>query len=150
MSDYIGVFFMNNIFKSCSTESTEEIGESIGRLLKGTEVIALYGGLGMGKTAFVRGLARGLNISADISSPTFAIVHEYRGGKILYHFDMYRVTSWDDLYSTGFFDYLNNGIIVTEWSENIESAIPKNAIKIEMSLGDSENERIIKIEGLDE
>lgn len=140
---------MNNMFKSCCADSTEEIGKSIGRLLKGTEVIALYGGLGMGKTTFVRGLAKGMNIFQDVSSPTFAIVHEYHGEKVLYHFDMYRIKSWEDLYSTGFFDYLDNGVIVTEWSENIESAIPDNAIKIEISAGDSDNERIIKIEGLE-
>lgn len=140
---------MNNIFKSCCAESTEEIGKTVGRLLKGKEIIALYGGLGMGKTTFVRGLCAGMGISADVSSPTFAIVHEYRSNdKILYHFDMYRVTSWEDLYSTGFFDYMDNGVIITEWSENIGNVIPDNAIRIKFSLGDTETERIIKIEGV--
>ena len=71
--------------------------------LQGGEVIAMYGGMGMGKTAFTRGLARGLEIDHGVSSPTFALVHEYQGRLTVYHFDMFRVESWDDLYSTGFY-----------------------------------------------
>lgn len=136
--------------KSKSPEDTENIGERIGKTLKGNEIIALYGGLGMGKTAFVRGLAKGMKIDDDVSSPTFAIVHEYGTDKNLYHFDMYRVNGWEDLYSTGFFDYIDNGVIVTEWSENIENALPDNTIKIEISLGGNDTERIFSIEGIDD
>lgn len=132
-----------------SPEETEALGQKIGALLSGDEVIALYGGLGMGKTAFVRGLAAGLGIdSYEVSSPTFAIVHEHEGRVMLYHFDMYRVESWDDLYSTGFFDYIGNGVIVTEWSENIDGALPEDKITIEISAPNNDDTRIFKISGL--
>ena len=95
-----------------------------------------------------RGLARGLAITEEVSSPTFALVHEYRGKFPLYHFDMYRVASWEDLYSTGFFDDLEQGILVIEWSENIEAALEDQTIRIRFRLGETENERIIIIEGI--
>ena len=135
--------------KTFSTYETEKVGEKFAEKLKGNEIIALYGGMGAGKTAFVRGLSRGLGVEDGVSSPTFAIVHEYIGKYNVYHFDMYRVDSWDDLYSTGFFDYINNGVLVIEWSENIESAIPDSSIKITIT-ADNENERTILIEGIDE
>ena len=84
----------------------------------------------------------------DVSSPTFALVNEYSGRVPVYHFDMYRVTSWDDLYSTGFFDYLDTGVLVIEWSENIEGALPENALRITISRGESDNQRIFDIEGV--
>lgn len=134
---------------SSSPAMTEEIGEKIAAQLKGGEVIALFGGMGMGKTAFTRGLARGLGIKGGVSSPTFALVHEYHGKLTVYHFDMYRVSGWDDLYSTGFFDYLDTGVVlVIEWSENIESALPPDAIRIEIESGANENERIFHVEGI--
>ena len=124
------------------------MGERLAVQLNGTEVIALFGGLGMGKTAFTRGLARGLGASDTVSSPTFALVNEYCGRVPVYHFDMYRVNTWDDLYSTGFFDYLDHGVMVTEWSENIENALPENAVKIKISRGENDNQRIVEIEGV--
>jgi tRNA threonylcarbamoyladenosine biosynthesis protein TsaE len=134
---------------SSSPAMTEEIGEKIAAQLKGGEVIALFGGMGMGKTAFTRGLARGLGIEGGVSSPTFALVHEYHGRLTVYHFDMYRVSGWDDLYSTGFFDYLDTGaVLVIEWSENIESALPPDSIRIEIELGTNENERVFHVEGI--
>lgn len=139
---------MNKII-SKSTEDTEKIGELIAEKLCGNEVIALFGGLGMGKTAFTRGLCRGLGVNDGVSSPTFALVNEYHGKYNIYHFDMYRVTSWEDLYSTGFFDYLDNGVLVIEWSENIEGALPENAIRINISKGESDDERTFEIEGVD-
>ncbi len=134
---------------SYSPEETEKIGERVADALKGTEVIALFGGLGMGKTAFTRGLAKGLGISDGVSSPTFSLVNEYRGKFNVYHFDMYRVTTWEDLYSTGFFDYLDNGVLVIEWSENIEGALPEDCVRITISPGENEQQRIIETEGLD-
>ena len=135
---------------STSTAMTEALGEKLASKLVGNEVIAFFGGMGMGKTAFTRGLARGLNIEDGVSSPTFALVHEYHGRLTVYHFDMYRVNSWDDLYSTGFFDYLETGaVLVIEWSENIEAALPENAIHIEIELGSNDNERIFHIEGVE-
>ena len=84
-----------------------------------------------------------------MSSPTFALVNEYSGKYNIYHFDMYRVNSWDDLYSTGFFDYIDNGILVIEWSENIEGALPENAIRITIEKGENDDERIFEIEGVE-
>ncbi|MGN0501348.1 MAG: tRNA (adenosine(37)-N6)-threonylcarbamoyltransferase complex ATPase subunit type 1 TsaE [Ruminococcus sp.] len=139
---------MNKII-SKSTEDTEKIGELVAEKLSGNEVIALFGGLGMGKTAFTRGLCRGLGVYDGVSSPTFALVNEYHGKYNIYHFDMYRVTSWEDLYSTGFFDYLDNGVLIIEWSENIEGALPENAIRINISKGRFDDERTFEIEGVD-
>lgn len=136
-------------YYSNSPEDTEKFGGRLAEKLKGTEVIALYGGLGMGKTAFTRGVARGLGCKDDVSSPTFALVHEYSGRCKLYHFDMYRVHSWDDLYSTGFFDYMENGVLVIEWSENIDGALPENIIKITISQGETLQSRVFQIDGMD-
>ena len=132
-----------------SVEETENLASKLAKKLKGTEVIAFFGGLGMGKTAFTRGLARALGVDDGVSSPTFALVNEYSGKYNIYHFDMYRVNSWDDLYSTGFFDYIDNGILVIEWSENIEGALPENAIRITIEKGESDDERIFEIEGVE-
>ena len=131
-----------------SPEETEQLGEQLAKRLKGDEVLAFSGGLGMGKTAMVRGIARGLGVCDDVSSPTFALVNQYEGGRVpLYHFDMYRVENWDDLYSTGFFDYLGTGILAVEWSENIEGALPEGTIEVHMTrTGD--NDRHIEIKRL--
>jgi len=133
-----------------SPSETEALGEKLAAKLRGGEVLALFGGMGMGKTAFTRGLAHGLGIEDGVSSPTFALVHEYHGRLNVYHFDMFRVTGWDDLYSTGFFDYLESGgVLVIEWSENIEGALPQEAVRIEIQPGEAENERIFQIEGME-
>ena len=113
-------------------------------------VVAYLGDLGMGKTAFTRGLAAGLGYKGRVTSPTFAIVNEYEGGRLpLFHFDMYRINTYDDLYSTGFFDYLDTGILVIEWSENIENALPDDYISVEIKKGENDDDRIIKIEGIE-
>jgi len=133
-----------------SPAQTEDLGRRVARQLRGGEVLALFGGMGMGKTAFTRGLAAGLGISSGISSPTFSIVNEYHGRLTVYHFDMFRVESWEDLESTGFFDYLDtDAVLVIEWSENISGALPPDAITIELSAGKTEQERIFRIEGLE-
>ena len=138
-------------FISTSVSDTENIAERLGKVVKSGDVIAYFGGLGMGKTAFTRGLARGMGITADVSSPTFAIVNDYGGTPPLVHFDMYKVDSWDDLYSSGFFDYLDMGaVLATEWSENIENALPENAIRVTIEQGESPEERIITIEGMND
>ena len=134
--------------KTESPEQTQEFAEKFAKKLRGGVVVAFFGGLGMGKTAFTAGLAKGLGITDSVSSPTFALVNIYRGKTMLYHFDMYRVTSWDDLYATGFFDYYESGgILACEWSENIENALPQNTIRVTISRGENDNERIIEIEG---
>ena len=138
-------------FNSNSVSDTEAIAEKLGRVLKSGNVVAYFGGLGMGKTAFTRGLAKGMGITADVSSPTFAIVNDYGGNPPLVHFDMYKVESWDDLYSSGFFDYLDMGaVLAVEWSENIENALPDNTIKVTIEQGNSPEERIITIEGIND
>lgn len=127
-----------------SAEETEALGEQLASELQGGMVLALYGGMGMGKTALVRGIARGRGLPAEVSSPTFALVHDYGGTPPLVHFDMYRVTGWEDLYSTGFFDYLESGaMVVVEWSENIESALPEDSIRLYFSAPD-EHTRLIE------
>ena len=134
---------------SASPEETEALGKRIASVLKGREMIALFGDLGAGKTAFTRGLCAGLGVSDGVSSPTFAIVNAYRGRFPVYHFDMYRITDADDLFATGFYDYLGTGVIVIEWSENIESELEPDCIRIRIKKSDAENERIFEIEGLD-
>ncbi len=128
---------------------TENIAFELAQKLPYGSVVAMFGDLGAGKTAFTRGFARGMGIGCDVSSPTFALVNEYRdNGKTLYHFDMYRISGWDDLYSTGFFDYLDEGAsLIIEWSENIEAVLPENHIRVTITKTDNENERIIEIIG---
>lgn len=135
---------------SKSAFETEEIGRRIGEKVKGNEVIALFGDLGVGKTAITRGIAGFFGVKDLVSSPTFSIMNEYQSEKCeICHFDMYRVHSLEDLESTGFFECIGNCIIVIEWSENIIDFIPEDSIKIEISKTDKECERIIKIEGAD-
>lgn len=135
-----------NIFISKSYDETLQIAQDFAKDLKNGAVVAYLGDLGAGKTAFTTGIVKGLGIDCNVSSPTFAICNEYRGdGKTLYHFDMYRVDGWDDLYSTGFFDYLNTGAyICAEWSENIFGALPDDSVIVEINKL-SDNEREIKI-----
>lgn len=133
-----------------SYNETLALGERFGKKLKGGAVVAFFGGLGMGKTAFVTGIAKGMGIDCEVSSPTFAIVNVYGKNSELCHFDMYRVSSWEDLYSTGFFEYLDMGsVLCVEWSENIENALPDNSIKIYIEKGENDNSRVIKIDGCD-
>ena len=132
-----------------SAAETEAAGAALAAHLRPGSVVALYGGLGMGKTAFVRGLAAGLGIQAEVSSPTFALVHDYGGSPPLIHFDMYRISGWDDLYSTGFFDYLDSGaILAVEWSENIQEALPDPHITVDIAIEEGDR-RTITVTGDD-
>lgn len=135
-------------FLSRSTRETEDFAAALAEKLRPGDVIACRGGMGAGKTAFVRGLARGLGLADEVSSPTFALVHEYTNGNIpLYHFDMYRVSGFDELYSTGFFDYLEqDGVLYIEWSENIEGALPDGVITLTLERVDDDT-RQLTIEG---
>ena len=132
-------------FISKSPAETEQIGKALGEKINSGTVIAYKGGLGMGKTCFTRGLALGLGSSDQVTSPTFALINEYLSGRIpLYHFDMYRISGWEDLYSTGFFDYIDEGgVIAAEWSENIEAALPDNTIYVEINKIDDTTREII-------
>ena len=136
------------IVKTNSEAETEALGERLAKCLRAGAVVALYGDLGAGKTAFVRGMARGLELEEAVSSPTFTIVNEYPGDPALFHFDMYRLKNAEELYGIGWEDYLDrNGICVTEWSERIEEALPEDAVRVTISrLSDSE--RSIRVEGM--
>ena len=138
-------------FLSNSEKETEKIAADFAKKLSGGEVIAYTGNLGAGKTCFTRGLARGLGFKGDVSSPTFALVNEYRGGRLdLFHFDMYRIRGFEDLYSTGFFDYISeNGVIAVEWSENISEILDEKTIFIDIRQAKSQNSRIITIKSED-
>lgn len=118
---------------------TELVGESFAKKLRAGDVVAMYGDLGAGKTAFVRGMARGLGLDATVSSPTFTIVNEYLGPVPLFHFDMYRLGSSDELFEIGWEDYIQRGgICVVEWSENVEDAFFPDTIKVNIEkTGDS-------------
>ncbi len=131
-----------------SVAETQAVGSSLARHCTAGTVVAFFGGLGMGKTAFVRGMAQVLSPAAEVSSPTFALVNDYGGTPPLVHFDMYRVTGWEDLDTTGFFDYLDAGaILAVEWSENIEAALPEDAVRITFERL-SETDRAITVEGV--
>ena len=140
---------MKNIFLSNSAIETENLAKKFASKLKGNEVIAFYGDLGAGKTAFTRGVADFFGLKDEVSSPTFALVNEYSSEKTkIYHFDMYRINTLEDLESTGFFDYLGRGIILVEWSENIKEYLPEDIIEIKISKT-GENSREIEIIGGD-
>ena len=138
------------VYISSSVADTEKLAARLAEKLRGGEVIAFTGSMGMGKTAFTRGLVLALGGGDVVSSPTFALVNEYETRLTVQHFDMYRVSGWDDLYSTGFFDYLDtDNVLVIEWSENIDGALPDNPIRIDIQKGEAETERIITIDGVD-
>ena len=130
-------------------EETEALGEHLASVLKAGDVIAFYGDLGAGKTAFTRGLARGLGIQGPVVSPTYTIVNEYLSGKLpLFHFDMYLLETADDLFDIGWEDYLERGgICAVEWSENVEDALG-GAIRVCIRRID-DTQREITIEGGD-
>ena len=134
-------------FVTHSADETEALGERLAKTLHGGEIIAFTGDLGAGKTAFTRGLARGLGIPMRVTSPTYTIVNEYTGGRLpLFHFDMYRLGSSDELFDIGWEDYLQRGgVCAVEWSENVADAM-QGAISVRIGR-DSDEQRTITIEG---
>ena len=122
-----------------SEYETEKIGEDFAKSLPGGTVVAMYGDLGAGKTAFVRGMAKGLGLDCRVSSPTFTIVNEYLGERELIHFDMYRLSDADELFDIGWEDYLNRGAVcAVEWSEKVEDAFFGDEIVVRIEkLGDT-------------
>lgn len=119
---------MTEYITNCE-EETFAAAEKIASKLKAGDIILYKGEMGAGKTAFTKGIAKYLEVDEEVTSPTFALVHEYSGKLPLFHFDLYRISSYDDLYAIGFFDYLGRGgIIAAEWSENISG--------LEKELGD--------------
>ena len=141
------------IYTTSCAEQTESIGEEIAKMLLADATlprfVALYGDLGVGKTAFVRGFTSLIAPSARVKSPTFALVNEYKGDALsVFHFDMYRISDEDDLYSIGFYDYLDRrGVCLVEWSENIEYALPESyiCVSIEKCSVENQDERKISV-----
>jgi len=133
---------------SDSVEATENMGKALAELISSDNTVprfvAVCGGLGAGKTAFTRGFCSVLCPNAAVKSPSFALVNEYRGNTDVYHFDVWRITDDDDLYSTGFYDYQDrNGVIVCEWANNIEYALPERYIKVDISGNGNDNRNIV-------
>lgn len=135
------------VYITNSEKETEELGARIAGRLPDGSVVAFYGELGSGKTAFVRGMARGMGIDALVNSPTFTIVNEYVGPRSLFHFDMYRLGGADELYDIGWEDYLaRNGVCAVEWSENVADAFEGDEVVVSFRKL-SEDSREITIEG---
>ena len=124
--------------QTSSPELTEDVGRALAKEMISCPslppFVALYGDLGVGKTAFVRGFTSAISPNARVKSPTFTLVNEYKGESLsVFHFDMYRIEDEDELYSIGFFDYADrHGICLVEWSENIESSLPDDYIRVEI------------------
>ena len=141
---------MEKIFHTQSVEETEQVGYELALSLdkEKPHFIAMYGDLGVGKTAFVRGLASVLAPTARVKSPTYTVVNKYDGVALpLYHLDVYRINDEDELYSIGFDDYVNTGVCVVEWSENIPDSIPSDAISVRIEKeGENFEKRKITIE----
>ena len=139
-------------FVTHSREETEALGARLASALIQGAVVAFTGDLGAGKTAFVSGMARALGVEERVTSPTFTIVNEYEGGRLpLFHFDMYRLGSADELFHIGWEDYLaRGGVCAVEWSENVEEAIEDDAVRVSILRGDGDNDRIITIKGVAE
>ena len=135
------------IYYSNNEAETEDLGRRLAETLPDGAVVAMYGDLGAGKTAFVRGMARGLGLSCRVSSPTFTIVNEYLGERELIHFDMYRLSGADELFEIGWEDYLNRGAVcAVEWSEKVRDAVFGDEITVTIGkTGDTS--RSITIEG---
>ena len=136
-------------FVSDSVEQTEALGARLAGALGPGAVVAFTGDLGAGKTAFIRGLARGLGVPGRVTSPTFTIVDEHEGGRLpLFHFDLYRLGGADELYDIGWEDYLaRGGVCAVEWSENVADALEPGTIRVDIRRGPAENDRLITITG---
>lgn len=136
-------------FLSHSTEETEHFGEMLAGKLRPGDVLAYTGSLGMGKTAFTRGLARGLGCRGRVTSPTFTIVNEYEGKTPLFHFDMYRLGSSEELFDIGWDDYLaRGGVCTVEWSERVSDALPEGTVFVDIARGaQGEDSRVITVTG---
>ena len=131
-------------------EETEALGARLARALGPGAVVAFTGDLGAGKTAFTRGLARGLGIPDRVTSPTFTIVNEYEGGRLpLFHFDLYRLGCADELFDIGWEDYLaRGGVCAVEWSERMEELLEPGTIRVDLRRGEDEDRRVITVEGV--
>ena len=131
-----------------SPEETEALGRALGQRVKAGTVLAYTGDLGAGKTAFTRGLARGLGVEDRVTSPTYTIVNEYEGGRLpLFHFDLYRLNDGEELYDIGWEDYLaRGGVCAVEWSERMEE-LPEGCVTVSIRRGETDGQRRITITG---
>ena len=131
-----------------SPEQTELLGKKLAARLNPGDVIAYYGDLGAGKTAFTRGLAAGLGVTECVTSPTYTIVNEYLSGRMpLFHFDMYRLSSSEELFDIGWEDYLaRGGVCAVEWSENVADALDDDCLRVDIRRGGEESRRVISVE----
>ena len=139
-------------YLSHNETETEALGARLASVLSPGAVVAYQGGLGMGKTAFTRGLAQGLNYKGRVTSPTFTIVNEYEGGRLpLFHFDMYRLADADALFDIGWEDYLDRGgVCAVEWSEQVADAMPEDTVYVTIArCPEADHWRVITIEGVD-
>ena len=138
-------------YLSHSVAETEALGQRLADALSPGAVVAYQGGLGMGKTAFTRGLARGLGCSGRVTSPTFTIVNEYEGRIPLFHFDMYRLADADALFDIGWEDYLDRGgVCAVEWSEQVADALPQDTIFVTIARHPQQEDwRTITVEGVE-
>ena len=137
-------------FITNTPEETEALGARLARALEPGAVVAFTGDLGAGKTAFVRGLARGLGVQDRVTSPTFTIVNEYEGGRLpLFHFDLYRLGCADELFDIGWEDYLaRGGVCAVEWSERMEELLEPGTVRVDLRRGEDEDRRVITVEGV--
>lgn len=135
-------------FWTQSPEETEALGAALASSLRPGQVVAFRGPLGAGKTAFTRGLARGLGVTGPVTSPTYTIVNEYTDGRMpLFHFDMYRLGSSEELYEIGWEDYLaRGGVCAVEWSENVADALERDTVRVDIRRGGEESRRVISVE----
>ena len=137
---------MEEVFVTESPEETRELAKKFAKKIEKNDFVAFFGDLGAGKTAFISALCSVIAPGESVCSPTYAIVNEYKGLICpIYHFDMYRITDELDLESTGFYDYLNHGIILTEWSENIVDVLPESRYEIHIKKLDNGTKREITV-----
>jgi tRNA threonylcarbamoyladenosine biosynthesis protein TsaE len=135
---------MSFTFVSHSASSTRQLGAALGRLLQPSDFVALVGELGAGKTEFARGVAEGCGVPAEeVASPTFALLHRYRGRIPLIHADLFRLSTEDDLYGTGYFELRDSGeaALLVEWADRIPAAVPEDVVRVHLTQGASETER---------
>ncbi len=138
-------------FYTNAPQETERLGAALAQRLAPGDVVAYRGGLGAGKTAFTRGVAAGLGVTEPVTSPTYTIVNEYLSGRLpLFHFDMYRLRSADELFDIGWEDYLSRGgVCCVEWSENVEDALEGTVIRVDIRNGGNDDCREIAVTGVE-
>lgn len=136
---------MKKIFETLNQNQTEKLGEALGKLLKAGDFLAMTGDLGAGKTAFTRGIARGLGIHEDITSPTFTIINQYEAPVPLAHMDAYRLKTPEELENAGFYDYMEDFVVVLEWADRVEELLPGDVLWIYFTVLD-ENRRTIEFQ----